>query len=125
MQLQRTSPAASTPKRHLHPVSTQTPAASLLPSSKQIAWLLVREPDRLTSVEAVVVEHLQQDTEIVHVYDLTQHFVQMVKQRLVEHLDPWLGCCATVNAAPMRNFAVDLRQDYAAVRAALETIWSN
>jgi hypothetical protein len=47
-----------------------------------MAWLLVREPDRLTS-EEVVVEHRQQEAEIAHVYDLAQQFVQMVKQRLV------------------------------------------
>jgi transposase len=115
MQLHRTSPAPTTPKRYLHSVSPRTPSANLLPSSKQIAWLLVREPDRLISEEVAVVEHLQQDAEIAHVYDLAQQFVQMFKQRLVEPLDPWLERCETVNAEPVRNFALSLRQDYAAV----------
>lgn len=125
MQHQRVSPAPSTPKQHIPSASLRTPLANLLPSSKQIAWLLVREPDRLTTEEVAVVEHLQQDADITHVYDLAQQFVQMVKQRLVEQLDPWLERCEMVNAAPVHNFALSLRQDYAAVRAALETPWSN
>lgn len=90
-----------------------------------MAWLLVCEPDRLTSEEVAVVEHLQQDAEIARVYDLAQQFVKMVKQRLVERLDPWLEQCDMVNAAPVHNFALSLPQDYRAVRAALETPWSN
>jgi hypothetical protein len=48
--------------------------------------------------EVALIEHLQQDAEIAHVYDLAQQFVQMVKQPLVEQLDPWLERCETVNA---------------------------
>lgn len=125
MQLHRTSLAPTTPKRYLHSVSPRTPSANLLPSSKQIAWLLVREPDRLMPEENALIEHLQQDAEVAHVYDLAQQFVQMVKQRLVEQLDPWLERCEAVNAGPVRNFALSLRQDYGAVGAALETSWSN
>jgi transposase len=125
MQLHRTTPAPSTPKRHTLSGSPQTSSANLLPSSKQMAWLLVREPDRLTSEEVAVIEHLQQDADIAHVYALAQQFVQMVKQRLVEQLDPWLERCEMVNAAPVHNFALSLRQDYAAIRAALQTPWSN
>lgn len=125
MQLHRTAPAPTTPKRHTHSASRRPPSANLLPSSKQMAWLLVREPDRLTTEEVVIIEHLQQDAEIAHVYALAQQFVHMVKQRLVEQLDPWLEQCAMVNAAPVHNFALSLRQDYAAIRAALETVWSN
>jgi transposase len=125
LQLHRTAPAPTTPKQHTSSDPPQTSSANLLPSSKQMAWLLVREPDRLTSEAVAVIEHLQQDAEIAHVYDLAQQFGQMVKHRLADQLDPWLEQCETVNAAPVHNFALSLRQDYAAVRAALETPWSN
>ena len=126
MQLHRSHPAPSTPKSR----TSSTPAHSypphLLPSSKQIAWLWVRDPARLTDEEAAVVEHLQQDAGVNCVYELAQQFVSMVKQRLVEQLDPWLATCETlINAVQVRNFALGLRLDYAAVRAALETPWSN
>jgi len=49
----------------------------------------------------------------------------MVKQRLADQLDLWLDACETFSAMQVQNFASSLRQDYAAVRAALETIWSN
>jgi transposase len=87
--------------------------------------LLVPGPDRFMPQEVALIEHLQQDTEVAHLYLLAQPFVQMVKQRLVEHLDPWLEQSEAVNAAPVHNFALSLRQDYGAVRAALQTAWSH
>lgn len=90
-----------------------------------MTWLLVREPDRLMPDEVTVIERLQQDAEIARAYDLAQQFGHMFKQRLVKHLDAWLEQCETVNAGPVHNFALSFRQDYAAVRAALETDWSN
>lgn len=58
-------------------------------------------------------------------YALAQRFVHMVKQRLVDHLDPWLTDSALTSVLPLRHFALGIQQDYAAVRAALATPWSN
>lgn len=126
MQLHRSHPAPSTPKSRSISTPSEAYPQRLLPSSKQIAWLWVRDPAHLTHEEAAVVEHLQQDEGANRVYGLAQQFVSMVKQRLVEQLDPWLAACDTlIKAVQIRNFALGLRQDYAAVRAALETSWSN
>jgi transposase len=35
------------------------------------------------------------------------------------------GVCATLDIAQVQSFAIGIRQDYAAIRAALETAWSN
>ena len=127
LQLRRTAPAPSAPKskqrRSTNPPQTQP--SDLVPSAKQIAWLLVSDPNQLTVEAAVVLQHVQQNRELAVIYGLAQQFANMVKQRLADQLDPWLKDCETVSAVPVQNFALGLRQDYAAVRAALETPWSN
>lgn len=40
-------------------------------------------------------------------------------------LDAWLAASAATSVIPLHNFALGIQQDYAAVRAALETSWSN
>lgn len=90
MQLHRMMAAPKTPTQYTLEAYFRTPPANLRPSSKQMAWLWVREPDRLTHEEVAVVEHLQQDAEIARVYDLAQQFVHMVSACsgvLVERLE--------------------------------------
>jgi transposase len=43
----------------------------------------------------------------------------------VDQLDSWLKACAAARIAQVQHFALGIRQDYAAVRAALELPWSN
>ena len=38
---------------------------------------------------------------------------------------PWLEACCISNIDTIQNFAAGIKQDYAAVKAALETDWSN
>lgn len=49
----------------------------------------------------------------------------MVQQQDATQLDPWLAACKASEVESLRNFAGGIRGDYAAVRAALETNWSN
>lgn len=49
----------------------------------------------------------------------------MVRERLSGQLDAWLEVCTTCGIEGLRTFATGLRQDYQAVKAALETAWSN
>jgi transposase len=125
MQLRRTQRAPTTPKCHATPTAQSTPPQNGLPSSKQIAWLLVRDPDQLSTQESTILKHVQQDAELKRIYHLAQSFVMLVKQQLVDQFDTWLHACEAVNAVQVQNFALGLRQDYAAVRAALALPWSN
>lgn len=124
-QLRRTTPAPSTPGRYRQTSVRTSSLTSLLPSSKHIAWLLVRDPDTLAAEDIAVLQHIDQHEDLPAIYQLAQQFVRMVKHRLPDQLDPWLKACEAVSAIPLQNFAVGLRQDYDAVRAALETSWSN
>jgi transposase len=49
----------------------------------------------------------------------------MIKQRQVEHLDPWLADAQASTIAHLKSFADGLLRDYDAVRAALTLEWSN
>ena len=49
----------------------------------------------------------------------------MIRHRQVELLNDWLASCQSCSAALLRQFGFRLQQDYAAVRGALATEWSN
>lgn len=49
----------------------------------------------------------------------------MVKLRLAEQLDRWLNTAETVGIVQAQNFALSVRQAYAAGRAALCLPWRN
>jgi transposase len=96
-----------------------------LPSYIQLAWLLIREPETLEISEANIVKRICQNSQVEPTYQLAQQFLTMVRQRASSTFDSWLNACATSNVSDLATFAANLRQDYAAVRAALATPWSN
>ena len=49
----------------------------------------------------------------------------MMTNRKVEDLDKWLGDSELLESEPLRQFVRGLRQDYAAVRQAFSSVWSN
>ncbi|MGH2536020.1 MAG: ISL3 family transposase [Candidatus Promineifilaceae bacterium] len=135
MQLQRRQPALSTPKRYLKSerasvCSTLGPWQKVgkdsdLPSVNHLAWLLIREKEALTEQEAMVLRRIRQEPIVERVYSLAQQFATIVRQKLVAMLDPWLRACQESGVASLQTFAAGIKQDYGAIRAALETIWSN
>jgi transposase len=96
-----------------------------LPSYTQLAWLLIQEPAALSSAELETLQHISQDARLAHTYQLAQQFRTMVRQHQASLLDSWLDACANSRLTEWVTFATGLRHDYAAVRAALQTHWSN
>jgi len=96
-----------------------------LPSYKQIVWLLMQEPTTLSAAELEILHHIGQDARLAQTYQLAQQFRTIIRQHQVALLDPWLDTCASSNLPEFATFATGIRHDYAAVRAALETHWSN
>ncbi len=126
LHLRRTQTAPSTPNcyRQIPPPPQPEPPIHL-PSAGEMAWILVQDPQQQSEQQRLLCWHLRQNSEVENAYRLAQQFVQMVKQRLVIELDAWLAASAATSVIPLRNFALGIQQDYAAVRAALETSWSN
>ena len=93
---------------------------------RQAMWLLVRPPENLDGADTTYRDRLcQVCPEVATAYPLAQAFTQVLRTRTVEALDPWLDQAEQCGVREVRRFALGLRQDYAAVRAALEHPFSN
>lgn len=91
-----------------------------------LAYLLVRPLNKLNATEQ---EHLV-NLAAVHpklqvVSELAQEFATMVRQQQVSEFAGWLERAMYSQVTALRGFAAGLRQDEAAVKAALSLPWSN
>ena len=124
MQMNRTTISPSTPYayRSLAPSSVKLMG---LPSSTQLAWLLVRDPMSISDDDQILLRQVQQHAQLNAVYAFAQRFVKMVKERLATKLDSWIADSKSIDVIQIQNFAWGLQQDHDAVYAALATEWSN
>jgi len=72
-------------------------------------------------VEQVRTAHRDLDT----AYHLTQAFVSMLLEHRGQELDDWLTQAKHSGIRELKSFAQGIRRDYAAVRAAFSSQWSN
>jgi transposase len=96
-----------------------------LPGPRQLVWLLLGDRSQLPANEEFILDQLLQDPTVNEAYQLGQHFLQVVRQRQHEQFDRWLAACEASPLADLQGFVLGLRQDEAAVRAALTLPWSN
>ena len=88
--------------------------------------MLVHSDDRLEDTQLRLREELCKTTpEFNAAHKLAQSFHEMVCERKSDLLDGWLANAETSGIKAFKNFAVGLRRDYAAIRAALTFCWSN
>lgn len=115
------APATSQPPS---PPPTPPPRPPLR-SPSRVTWLLLQEPEDQKASDTTYREALYQASpDIALAAQLARSFVQMVRERQVALFDPWLEQATKSGIRELRRFALGLRQDYAAVRAALEEPWS-
>jgi transposase len=86
--------------------------------------LLLHEPKTLTEADKLVLAHLHTHPMVVEAHELAQTFRRMVRQRQPEHFDAWFERCRQATAVEVQNFAVGMRREEAAIRAALSEPWS-
>jgi transposase len=134
VQQRRTEPARTGSKRQRQTplamlqqgaTAATTVEAATLAAPRQLVWLLLRDQADLDSDEQATFARIQQHPTITLVYDLTKQFQAMVRNRVADHLAPWLTVCAASDVADLQTFAAGLERDYAAIRAALTEPWSN
>ncbi len=95
-------------------------------STTEAAWLLVHPDDRLDDVQVRLRTKLSQmSNEISTARELAQSFFAMVRNRLPDAFDGWLGQAEASSIKAFVNFAASLKRDYAAVHAALAYPWSS
>lgn len=107
-----------------HEAALQSAGHQRLPAARRLVWLLLNDRNKLGSDDQELLSILLQEPAISTSYGLAQRFVQLVRQRDLAALDEWLTGCATSGVQEMKNFALGLQQDDAAVRAALTLPWS-
>ncbi|HEY6411593.1 MAG TPA: ISL3 family transposase [Ktedonobacteraceae bacterium] len=95
-------------------------------SATRASWLCVCQPAKLDEkqcrqVEQIRAAHGDLDT----AYRLSQTFVLMLAEHRDQDLDEWLMQAKQSGIRELKSFAQGIRRDYAAVRAAFTSEWSN
>jgi transposase len=115
---------ALTPEARLHVLQAETVFKT--PSVRRAASWLLKNPQDLTPEQEVFITCLCEISAGVKVVrGLMQAFQQMIRERQADTLPVWLEQAGQCAEPTMRGFAASLRQDYAAVAAAMEQMWSN
>jgi transposase len=95
-------------------------------SPTRASWLCVSKPEKLDEKQRQQVEHIRKGhRDLDCAYQLSQAFVLMLAERRGKDLDNWLVQAEHSGIAELKSFAQSLRRDYAAVRAAFSSRWSN
>jgi transposase len=93
---------------------------------RQVSYLLIARRERLTPAEQTVLTQVQERLPLMQtVYDLSQGFVRLVRERAGQELDEWLARAQASTIRDVRNFADGIGKDKAAVAAGLTQRWSN
>jgi transposase len=94
-------------------------------NARRAAWLILQNPETLTSVEDTLLSKLIQQPELSEAITLAQRFIELIRQRLPQHLERWLDTAKDSSVKAFKSFAKGLDEDYDAVKAALTLEVSN
>jgi transposase len=115
----------NSPKIHILENNAQVQNHATLLAPKQLAWLLVKDPNNLDTVEQSMLDHILQDPDVEKAYDLAQHFQKMVRERVSTELDDWIDQCLRSSTIDLVNFSTGLQRDHDCVFMALREKWSD
>jgi transposase len=108
-------PGASTSASSAPSAAAQTPRTPW-----QTKWLLLRDPDELSVRDASycqAIYHIR--PALAEAASLARSFVEMVRERKRDQLDAWLAQASASPLQELHRFALGLRKEYGAMRAAL------
>jgi len=130
----RREPAPTTPGRYVSSMRKQTSKASKNSprkaarqlSSRQLAWMMVGDPEDLSSAERHALERaVETCADVAAIYPLVQKFSNMVRSREAEEFEEWLKDSLSCGVKGFETFAMGLRREQPAVEAALSLPYSN
>jgi transposase len=111
---------------HVKPKTKKQPPKIRPLSSKQTAWLFVRKADELNPDQsAYLCRLLHASEDFRQLYELSQQFWRIVKEKNREEFAGWITAVRSCNITELRYFVAGLQKDIAAVEAALTYEWSN
>ena len=97
------------------------------PSPRRVAWLMLKEREDLDPKDRALVHALfRRCPDLKLAVRLGREFMEMIRRRRPDDLDAWIDRSQRPEVPKsFRSFAIGLKKDYAAVRAALTLRWSN
>jgi transposase len=102
------------------------PAPKRRMSPSRASWLCMCQADKLDEQQRKLVEQLRvAHSDLETAYRLSQAFVSMLAEHRSQDLDDWLLQAKQSGIRELKSFAQGIRRDYAAVRAAFSSKWSN
>lgn len=103
------------------------PPKRIIPwASGRAAWLFIKAETDLKPEDRVALDRMRQASQKAdQTYLLAQRFVKMVQEQRPDELAPWLEEVMKGSLKGLIRFANGLKQDFAAVHAALSLPWSN
>jgi len=94
------------------------------PSPRKTVWMLLK-PEELDEKERKMIDHLcHLSPEVKAAQELASSFIAMIRERRAERFDGWIGQVVESHIPELKSFADSLKQDQAAVVAALTHEWS-
>src|SRR5207248_137700 len=105
--------------------SLAAPAAPAPPSARQLSFAFIRREGDRTEEQRLQVGRLLEGATLREGLNLAASFAALVRKEGGGSLAEWLAAAEASGCAEMRSFAAGLRQDEAAVAAALTERWSN
>lgn len=88
-------------------------------------WLLRRPEHRKEEDEELIERISSEQPRLGLLISLARDYAAMIRQQKADELDHWLDQAGKSGCQVWKNFAVSLRQDHDAVKAALMSSWSN
>ena len=112
------------PSPRVGPLQPPTPLPP--PSPRKLSFEFIRRPENRTAIEQGRLERLRASDEgLREGLDLAAEFAAQIRKSGKQTFADWLAAVAGSSCAELRSFADGLRQDEAAVSAALTEPWSN
>lgn len=96
-----------------------------VPRPKALTWLLIRRKEELDEKEQYLLKLLLRDTKIAELRQLAHKFMHMIRNQSDSEWASWLETCCQSAVKELRNFAISLKRDEAAVYEAIRQPWSN
>lgn len=96
-----------------------------LPAARQLVWLLLQSPNKLSTAAKGRRDELLRAPEIRTAYPLIQTFFAMIRDRRAQDLVNWIALVRRSAIPELVTFAAGLQQDFAIVHAAASSPYSN
>jgi transposase len=95
-------------------------------SATRASWLFVSQAGKLDARQQQHVGQIRAaHPDLERAYHLSQEFVMMLAERRAADLESWLTQAEHSDLPEFKKMATGIRQDYAAVKAAFASEWSN